>query len=260
LRPRLGWLVFFGCFSLLYALGSNNILSVTTSVSSFYVYIGFWVFQALGAKTKVWKRQTLGLAIMGQALAAAILVMAWAHPYRQTSPLWTFGAEAKAPIDGGSLKFPSLMASFLKQWYAATASAGFLPQTPVIDMTGSIPGASFLIGGYLPKTPWIFSGYAGSGDMAVLALKKLSCEELARAWLIVDVQGNGNMGTDKLSQAGVDFEDEYALLGQARYPVWDYQVMGGVLRPLGLLAPRRNIFERVKVCQDRREAEFQEQM
>lgn len=257
LRTRLGWLFFIGCFSILYGLGSNNVFAITTSVGSFYVFLGFFVFLALGAGCQAWERHVFGLTVMGQVLAVAILVTAWANPYRQIGPLWNFSSEAKVPTDGGTLRFPPPMDTFIENWYAASTQAGFVPQTPVIDMTGRTPGASLIIGGYLPKTPWIFSGYAGSGDMAVKALKKLSCVELAMAWLIVDLQGQGNMSTDKISQAGVDFEGEYVLIGQADYPILD--VKGQVVfRPLGLLAPRRNLDERTKACQAKRGSELQE--
>jgi hypothetical protein len=249
-NSKIAWFLFISSLSVIYSLGSNNFFLIPLSVASFLIFYGFLVFLAREPKPLPWLKKVAGYTCLGQFMAIAIVLSSWAAPYRQASRLWDYNTQAKVPIDGSPLSFSPMMASFINKWYEIAKSNGFKPQTPVIDLTGRTPGAIYIIGGVLPKTPWIYSGYRSSEAFAVTALKKLTCRQLSEAWLIIDLNFEGILNPAILPAAGVDLDGEYTLLGRADYPLPSRE--GFVSRPLGLLAPANDPRERADICQKRR--------
>ena len=178
------------------------------------------------------------------------LVFAWSNPYGQPEPLWRFEAESEIPMGGGRLKTAASAAAFINSWYDGAKEAGYVKGTPIIDLTGKLPGALYIIGGILPNVPWLGSGYPGSETGAALVLSRIPCPQLAQAWLITDLNFQGILNPEVLSAAGLEYQGEYRLAKAA-----GFQIRMGRLtinRPVGLMAPVRPPASRAESCQEKR--------
>jgi hypothetical protein len=248
-RSRLGWSGFILVLVYLYGLGSNNQITFTTSLASFYILLALILLFNNNKTTLNLSNLVVGLIISSFYVTVIIMIIAWARPYRQIAPLWTFKTQLEVPMGGAKLKFPSLMASFMTQWYELAKNSSYLPGTPIIDLTGRSPGAIFILGGFLPKNPWITFGYSGSEEAAKDSLLRLSCEELAAAWVITDYHGNAVFNPAILLEAGVDYESDYTLRGVINFPMGFKTIQ---YRPLALLSPK-SIDQRCLLCVQRRD-------
>jgi hypothetical protein len=252
-KRRLACLFLFAVQMLLYHLGSNNTLTHSISLTSFFLFYGFIFVLSAEIDPVRWLKKMASYACFGQVTVACVLVFAWSPPYRQIGSLWNYNVEVKIPENGSTLKMAPEMAEFIQKWRVLADNHGFDPATPVIDLTGRSPGAIFILGAYLPKTPWLYSGYSGADQFAVASLKRLSCRQLTEAWLIIDLDYIGDLKPDILVQAGLDFDNVYyQLLGQVDYPI--RRTDGGIIfRPLGLLAPLKEETQRAETCSKKRE-------
>jgi hypothetical protein len=79
---------------------------------------------------------------------------------------------------------------YLHSLRQAAFSAGFSTGTPILDLTGRHPGTVFALGGAAPGLPWLIGGLPGSADMVRAALGRVSCQDLAKAWLLITVEEN----------------------------------------------------------------------
>jgi hypothetical protein len=122
-------------------------------------------------------------------------------------------------VHSGKVVVDRNVADFLNSLYASVQKNGFAPDTPVIDLTGKLPGVVFSIQGFLPKTPWLFSGYPGSNEYALQALNRLSCNELARSWVIICTDQNyAGLYPNILYLAGLPNDALYSLAGIFDFP------------------------------------------
>jgi hypothetical protein len=212
-----GWALFFFIISVIYGLGSNNSLGITTASSSFFILLGFLCIINRDDHKSYF---TLAGLVFGALLVTmSIICSTWQHPYRQISALWSHDTLVELPINSGKVKVHKIYAEFLNSLYTAVKKNGFAPNTPVIDLTGRMPGVIFSINGYLPKTPWLFSGYPGSEKYALHALNRLSCEELAQSWIIVyNEHHNSALNPNILYMAGLPNDTQYSLVGIFNFP------------------------------------------
>lgn len=86
-----------------------------------------------------------------------------------------------------------------------------------IDLSGSLPGAVFAIGGHMPVFPWILSGYPFSNALAQEYLKRLGYQRLARSWLIT-AETPGSFSMQTWQSMGVDFA-AYRVVQNLRHPI-----------------------------------------
>jgi hypothetical protein len=94
----------------------------------------------------------------------------------------------------------------------------------------------------LPKTPWIVSSYPGSDAFATFALKKLTCEQLAAAWLIISDLPTG-VDSGALLAAGLA-DGEYASSGAVLWLDGRHFFF--------LMKPSRPVSERAEACRVKR--------
>jgi hypothetical protein len=88
--------------------------------------------------------------------------------------------------------------------------------TPLIDMTGGTPGAALVLGAHAPTTPWLVGGYSGSGNYATMALSAADHRLLRDAWILTAPDGNRRLDESILRTVGVEFPENYVLLGELR--------------------------------------------
>ena len=94
---------------------------------------------------------------------------------------------------------------------------GFCQGHAAIDLSGSLPGVVFVIGGRMPVFPWIFAGYPFSHPFAREVLKRIDDSLLAQSWLITN-ETPGSFSVSELQSFGVDFS-AYRLVADLRHPI-----------------------------------------
>jgi hypothetical protein len=87
------------------------------------------------------------------------------------------------------------------------AREGFLAPTTLIDLTGESPGAAVVLGASAPGAPWLIGGYTGSDAYAARLLGRVSCDELAQAWLLSAPAGTRSLSTTVLDTFGATLDD-----------------------------------------------------
>jgi hypothetical protein len=259
-RPQIGWFVFLITQTFIYGLGTNNLITLAASTGAFFIFLGFLALLAWEQEPLKWTLKVTGLTALSLIMTVNCLAAAWARPYRQIAPLWTYDSPIPIPWGGFVLKTHPLMFSFLVDWYAAAKIGKFKPGTPIIDMTGRSFGAAYVLNGILPISPWIEAPISPLFNSTLKAsefygrtvLYQLSCEQLAQAWIVTDADGVDIFEPVILEKAGLDHVDQYQAIGSAIYPV-GRTVHGTVkFRTLVLLKPIFSVDERAALCLERR--------
>ncbi len=139
-----------------------------------------------------------------------------ATPYRLAAPV----AMQVVPTGmgwGSVLKVDSKTSEFIASLRKAATQSGFCRGDMAIDLSGSLPGAVFAIGGRMPVFPWLFAGYPFTDDFAREYLKRLGQPRLARAWLVTSDTRN-SLSMQELQSFGVNFS-AYRLVADLPYPI-----------------------------------------
>jgi hypothetical protein len=233
--------IFFIVLWLIYGLGSNNSILITTSLSSFFLFLGFLGIILENTPSNLWFTTAVGFTVCGQIAVIALTHAAWSTPYRQDWPLER--QKSRVAVGGSILKLSPRRAVFVYEWRQLAVNSGFVAGTPVMDFTGRSPGSVYVMGGRLPsRTPWVFSGYRGSEAFALRSINLLDCRDLAEAWLVLDADAPPAYDV-KLLEAALGDRD-YELQGTVKYLNVDSR--------LNLLKPLRPPAERAEVCRANR--------
>jgi hypothetical protein len=139
-----------------------------------------------------------------------------ATPYRLAAPV----AAQLVPTEigfGSVLKVDSKTSEFVASLRKAAAQSGFCQGDMAIDLSGSLPGTVFAIGGRMPVFPWLFAGYPFTNDFAREYLRRLGPTRLARAWLVTSDTPN-SLSMQDLQSFGVTFS-AYRLVADLPYPL-----------------------------------------
>lgn len=187
-------------------------------------YAGLWSLVALAGATFMHRHAAVAVS----AVAASALYLAFsaiesglASPYRLAAPV----ASQAIPTELGpttELKLDAKTSAFVMALQKAAQQGGFCRGDIAVDLSGSLPGAVFAIGGHMPVFPWILSGYPFSNHLAQEYLKRLGQPRLERAWLITG-ETQGSFSIQMWQSIGIDFAD-YRLVRDLRHPIDDTPV------------------------------------
>jgi hypothetical protein len=119
---------------------------------------------------------------------------------------------------GSELKLDVITRDFIVTLRNRAEQEGFCKGDPAIDLSGTLPGAVFAMGGQLPVFPWIFAGYPFSYHFAREVLKRIDGSVLAQSWLITS-DTPGSFSTPELQSYGIDFT-AYRLVADLKHPLW----------------------------------------
>jgi hypothetical protein len=181
-------------------------------------------------------------------ILTSIMIETWRKPYNQLSSLWDADIPVEVPENRGKLRMPGYQALFFESIYEILHRAEFQPGTPVIDLSGRLPGVTYAMGGYLPNAAWVPPNYTGSHQAFAFALSRLTCLELASAWVIkYATPWPYHYDPNILLTAGLEYQKHYQQVGVARLPV-DVQYPYFVYTDLLFLKPKADWPERVKSC------------
>lgn len=112
----------------------------------------------------------------------------WSH--RLMQPL----RDMETPLDfTGSLLVDASTADSVNTMTQKLKLHGFRPGEPMLEFSGHTPGLVLAAGGRPLGTAWLLGGYDGSHRAAQRLLERLPEEDVARAWLLVEPNGNESL-------------------------------------------------------------------
>ena len=132
--------------------------------------------------------------------------------------------------------------------------AHFEAGTPMLDMSGHLPGVLLGVGARNSSQAWMignFPGYEGAGKVTVAMLNQVPCEELAAAWLLREPKGPYAISSDVLKSFGASEQDYKPVV-----TMQSVKGIGGVqeIYQQQFLKPVRSAPNAVKACMHAREA------
>jgi hypothetical protein len=252
-RPKVGLVIFLALLPLAYGFGSNNSIHITTAFSSYFLLLAFIALLRRSLDPRQWLNNVIGLSICSLFISSGILFMSLANPYRQAFDLWNNKYPVSLPKGTQPIYAQDYVVSFVVDLQRVADNNGFVPGNVFIDLSGRNPGAAYAIGGLTPGTPWIFSGYPGSQDLFRLALKKIPCQDLAKAWLLMDMTPIGitPLNPKILQESGLDFNFDYMEIGRLTFPVFfpDGRI---IFRDQKIFKPQRKYSSLLRSCEKAR--------
>lgn len=244
----------FAIFPHVYAFGTgNNYWQTGASAGLFWVLAGLAILVAGSPVTASW-RVFFPVTISVQVVTISLLYAAMETPYRQPQALRKQDQTVSIGINGSQIVLPQGFADYFNSARKLADESGFQSGTPMIDMSGQSPTALYSLGAKSIGQAWTIGGYKGSDDLAVRMLSKVSCEEMARAWLLTEPAGPRKLSPNLLKNFGIDMAQDFSVMGTLNTPVG----AGGepARRQQQLLKPSRPSQAAKTTC-DKRKAEEQ---
>jgi hypothetical protein len=181
-----------------------------SGITSFIALVGVFI-AARQNIVAVTLASCVGLCLTFSAVQSGL-----ASPYRLAAPV---AAQVIPTLlgSGTELKLDAKTSEFIATLRRDAMEAGFCQGDAIIDLSGSLPGAVFALGGHMPVFPWLFAGLPTSKHFAHEYLKRLGEDRLARSWLIT-TESRGAFSRQELESFGVNFA-AYSLVDDLSHPV-----------------------------------------
>jgi hypothetical protein len=212
----IGWFILLISIAFSYGLGSNNGLIITLSYASFFLFLGLLIIISKLFANKKLLLYIFCLSMITQIILVNLLNETWSRPYRHSSPLWYNHFEIDIPKGGPKLLVSFDVSNFITRLYLLSDYSDFKNDTPVFDLTGSLPGVAYLLNGSTPGTPWLMSSYEGSEKYANMVIKNVPCSILQNSWLFYDNNNVfKNFKIDTLNNSGIDLKN-YIVIGSIK--------------------------------------------
>lgn len=182
----------------------------------------FWILGALVLLAPATARRGVVGLLLPLAIGAQLIVVTQVHsgmqgPYYQPLPLDKDDYRVDLGARGGVLRLAPTHGKYTTDAIDAARKAGFAYDTPMIDLTGHSPGLLFVIGARSTGQAWItgnYPGYTGSEAIARDILAGVSCDELARAWILAEPDGPVKLSGALLKHFGASIETDYDVVGR----------------------------------------------
>jgi hypothetical protein len=234
-----------------YAFGTNiNYWQAGAGAGIFWVLAGLVVlssFIPVGSLPRI----LLPLGLGAQLITVVLLQYGMENPYRQPQPIWKNDLRTVFGRHGSRLVLPRGYGEYVAEATRLAGLAGFQEGTPMIDMTGQSPGVLYAMGASSVGQAWTIGGYPGSDNLAVAMLNRVSCDELARAWLLNEPDGPRRISPSVLESFGADLSSDYELVAALETPIgaggYDYARSQQILKPVRSFGGARS------TCMQRRE-------
>ncbi len=198
-----------------YAFGSNNnYWLVGAATGYFWLLAGAGLWGVVKPKAGAWV-SLLPMAAIALVVAALLLQLAMNNPYRQLEALRAnTHPTVLGPGSGSSLLLSEADSQYIEQFKQASARAGFVAGTPMIDLTGRAPGVLYAGGAFNVGQPWLIGGYPGSLGFVSLALDSVACETLASSWLLIEPESPRAIPQAVLARYGANAQADYVPVGE----------------------------------------------
>lgn len=135
-------------------------------------------------------------------------------PYRLTSGLNAQNVETKFYGDYTSLQVDQDTANYINGLNKLASEGGWVPRTPLIDLTGNTPGALLILNAKVPGRPWFLGKYPGSEHFITSVLSNIPKEDVKKAWLLTAKGSRLKIDEAILEQFARKFPDDYTLIGE----------------------------------------------
>lgn len=209
-----GLCLFLFMLAAAYAFGSANIFIRQMSAAYVFfiagaLYTAFWIDQHV-------ERDILGYVIPA-VIAVSILFVsidAFHRPYRLPRKISEQNTEVAFLSGSGTLLVDSPTAGYVNELKRLALEAGWIPGTPLIDLTGGSPGATVILGGQMMGFPWLVGGYKGSSEFVKAILEKLPKSKQRSAWILTSPKGKRRIPSEILLDLGLDFSHGYKAIGK----------------------------------------------
>jgi hypothetical protein len=197
----------------------------------------------------------LSFSMALQLAVPLIILTAIEDPYYQPGALLKSDYEVDFGYPDSKLKVPNSFGLYVSQAAEISKRAGFIPGTPMIDLTGRSPGLLYALSASSVGSAWIYGNYINTrkeGDKyAIALLEKVSCDELARAWILVEPNGQVGLSMAVLNSFGANAATDYESVGAFLSP----NSAGGFrANQQMILKPKRELFEANSKCLSHRSA------
>ena len=208
----------FATFPYAFAMGTtNNYWNAMSAAGFFWVLAGILILGSLRQDT-LDMRKLATLAAGVELVTISLVCVGMEYPYRQPQPLRLnkdrimLGATETSVVVAGST------GDYIKLLQKLSYDNGFTIGDPMIDLTGVSPGVLFALGARSIGYAWLNGGYPGSAKMAAARLDLVPCEELSRAWLLIEPSGRWKLPDHILTRYGIDIETDFKLAGVVSRP------------------------------------------
>ncbi len=237
--------VAFGISPYVYAFGTNtNMWQLGGCAGIFWILSGLMFLCA-----SKHNRYLLPICAATQLVTILIVGTGLEQPFGQPVPIRQQSYSVDIGGEGKTLIVNEGFARSIKECVSAAQAAGFPRGTPVMDLTSTSEALIYAMGGAHLGGPAFGGGWRGSDAGAVATLRRVSCEQLAAAWLLVGERnykpgGEEHITLDILSEFGANFQTDYELAGtfKAAYGV------EGSGRMRQLFKPVRSVDDAIKRC------------
>ncbi len=246
--PRSKWALAFTLLMLpyAYAFGTNNSYwSLMAGAGIFCVLAGLIFLRPIGAGRKpYYLLLTIGLVV--QMITMALVYAATDTPYRQPQPLHQNDYKIAIGKSRSELVLSQGFGHYITDAINLANLSQFMKGTPMIDLSGRSPGILYALGANSIGQAWTMGGYPGSDKLAMDMLKKVSCEQLSRAWLLTEPDSTMKISSEILASFGANMKTDFALVGTIK----SAEGAGGhkEIRVQQLLKPIRRIDVAMAAC------------
>jgi hypothetical protein len=245
-RPQWTLALIFLVFPYIFAFGtSNNYWKLIPNSGIFYIFSGLVMLSPISRSQKFpTLLLTLGLAV--QLITVFIVNVGIESPYRQPHPLRDNDYNLELGKLGSTLVLSKGFGHYLTEVIGLAKQAGFTQGTPMIDLTGQSPGILYAMGASNIGQVWTVGGYPGSDALAIAMLKKVACQDLAAAWLLVEPKGPRKISPEILSTFGGNMATDFRTIGTFKTA----EGSGGYseAREQKLLKPLRSVDDAIAAC------------
>lgn len=213
-RQQLAIAVLFFVMPYIYAFGTNgNYWQAGSSAGIFWILSGLIFLTKLVQARASWLL-ALPIAFGTQAITASLIHAGFEQPYRQPQPLRLNSSIQVLNSRGASLILSEGYSKYISDAIKISKSAGFVDNTPLIDLTGRSPGLLYALGAKSIGQAWMIGAYPGSSNLAEAALSKVPCEEISLAWILLERDGPRSISTDLMLKIGADLYKSYKKVGE----------------------------------------------
>jgi hypothetical protein len=196
-----------------YAFGTGINYWVSGALASiFWVLAGLVLLNPIALNRK-FPALMLPLGLAVQMITVGIVHSGIESPYRQPQPLRDNDYKLEIGRPGSTLVLSKGFVQYFVEAINIAKQAGFKQGTPMIDLTGQSPGILYAIGAINIGQAWTIGGYPGSDARAVAMLKKVTCQELATAWLLVEPEGPRKISPGILLSFDANMARDFELVG-----------------------------------------------
>ncbi|MGO4390473.1 hypothetical protein AB4Z46_03865 [Variovorax sp. M-6] len=215
--PRARWSLILLLFVLpyVYVFGTVNNYWWQISHAAF-----FWVLAAAvlvlpvgGEPARSIAPVLLAVALGAQLITVAIVQTGIEAPYGQAVSLRDNHRKVSVGRPNSTLRLSNGFGAYLADAAEVANRVGFARGTPMLDLTGRSPSTLYTMGASSTSQAWVIGGYPGSNNLAAAMMKRVSCDELSRAWLLTQPVGTTNISPEILSGFGANLKTDYEIVG-----------------------------------------------